>query len=231
MSALSNTAEEQRGGALAASTAIVHLHYGKPVTNSLAISREFGRRHDNVLQSLDGLIEDGTISRLEFKETAYKDAQGKKQRMIELTERGALIAMPFIGGKNSRIGQVRLVDAFLAMRDELVSHCGNWLASRKQLATTTAAMYQALQAVRAEDGKETATHHYANESRMINGLLFDAYDALDREHLAQSDLTLLEKVEIRNTFLIARGRNYQERKAALCGFSLSLRAQPSERLQ
>lgn len=231
MSNLSNTAEEQRAGVLAASTAIVHLHCGKPVTNSLAIFREFGRRHDNVLQSLDGLIENGTISRLEFKERDYTDERGKKQRMIELTERGALIAMPFIGGKQSRIGQVRLVDAFLAMRDDLVGHSGNWLASRKQLATTTLAMYQALQAVRAEDGKETAAHHYANESRMINGLLFDAYDALDREQLAQSDLTLLEKVEIKNTFLIARGRNYKERKAALCGFALSLRAKPSERLQ
>lgn len=231
MSALSNTAEEHRAGVLAASTAIVHLHCGKPVTNSLAISREFGRRHDNVLQSLDGLIEDGTINRLEFKAVKFTDAKGEQRRMIELTERGALIAMPFIGGKQSRIGQVRLVDAFLAMRDDLVSHSGNWLASRKQLATTTQAMYQALQAVRSEDGSETAAYHYANESRMINWLLFGEYDALDREQLAHSELTLLEKVEIRNTFLIARGRNYKERKAALCGYALSLRAKPSERLQ
>lgn len=92
---------------------LVHLQKGQLVTDSLAIATEFQRMHKNVLQSLDVLIADCAISRLDFKPQNYLDVRGKKQRMIELTERGALIAMPFIGGKKSRLGQMRLVDAFL----------------------------------------------------------------------------------------------------------------------
>jgi Rha family phage regulatory protein len=105
---------------LEAQTGLVRVRDdGDIVTDSKIIEREFGRRHDNVLQSIDSLIEDGTISRLEFKVAEYRDAQGKPRKMIELTEAGALIAMPFIGGKRSRDGQKTLVRAFLAMREKL----------------------------------------------------------------------------------------------------------------
>lgn len=47
--------------------ALVHLHKGQPITDSLTIANEFRRAHKNVLQSLNALIADGTISRLDFK--------------------------------------------------------------------------------------------------------------------------------------------------------------------
>jgi len=92
---------------------------GKIVTDSLIIADQFERQHKNVLASLDGLIERGRIGQLDFKPTSYMDQWNRQQRMIELTERGALIAMPFIGGSKSEEGQVRLVDAFEATREEL----------------------------------------------------------------------------------------------------------------
>jgi Rha family phage regulatory protein len=92
---------------------------GKIVTDSLIIADQFERQHKNVLASLDGLIERGRIGQLDFKPTSYMDQWNRQQRMIELTERGALIAMPFIGGNKSEEGQVRLVDAFEATREEL----------------------------------------------------------------------------------------------------------------
>lgn len=98
---------------------LVRLHDGQPVTDSLTIAREFGRRHDNVMQTLRSLIDDGTISLLEFKERDYSDSRGKTQPCIVLNEAGALIAMPFVGGKKSRDGQKAFVRAFLAMRDQL----------------------------------------------------------------------------------------------------------------
>lgn len=104
-----------------ASVALVHFRNGVLVTDSPTIAREFVRRHANVLRELDSLIAGGTISQLDFESAEYLDDQGKPRRMIELTERGALIAMPFIGGRKSRLGQVRLVDAFLAMRSVLHS--------------------------------------------------------------------------------------------------------------
>lgn len=92
---------------------------GKIVTDSVTLHEEFGRRHDKVMESLRSLIGDRTLNLPDFREIEYMDGRGRKQPCIELTERGALIAMPFIGGVKSRQGQVRLVDAFTAMRDEL----------------------------------------------------------------------------------------------------------------
>jgi len=214
----------KRNQALVTIGAIVRLHQGKPVTDSLTIAREFLRPHKNVLQSIDGLIEDSTIGRLEFKPSSYLNEQGKKQRMIELTERGALIAMPFIGGKNSRSGQVRLVDAFLAMREELSrKNSGDWLESRHKASTGYLMMSDALQEVRADEGKTTKGHHYANEAKLVNWVLFGHFESVDRDHLAQSDLMLMEAVEARNAIWIARGRTYEQRKAALPAFLQTIR--------
>jgi len=207
----------------AAGGELVHLHKGQPVTDSLAIAREFGRRHDNVLRTLDSLISDGTIGRLNFKETSYADEWNRKQRMIELTERGALIAMPFIGGKKSRAGQVRLVDAFMAMRDALTTAPADWQEARKKVSAGYSMMTEALQEIRAEDGKQTLPHHYANEAKLVNWVLFGRFEGVDRNDLTQADLSLMEKVEARNAIWVARGRTYEERKAALPAYLASLR--------
>lgn len=203
---------------------IVHLYKGKPVTDSLTIAREFGRRHDNVLKSLDILIKDGSIGLLQFKESSYQNDQNKTQRMIELTERGALIAMPFIGGKKSREGQVRLVDAFLALRDELAAHSSNWADSRQAVSAGFKAVMDALKETRADAGKETLARHYANEARLINWVLFGDADGVDRSCLSSGDLGVLEKVEAKDAYLIARGRSYPERKAALLEFVNTVRS-------
>jgi Rha family phage regulatory protein len=203
---------------------IVHLQQGAPVTNSVAIAREFGRRHDNVLQSLARLSKDGTIDPLDFKEIAYLDAGRRKQRMIELTERGALIAMPFIGGRTSRSGQVRLVNAFLAMRDELASQQGNWLASRKNASIGYRAMTDSLMETRAENGKATNATHYMAEAKLVNMVMFGTSKGVDRDRLSQSDLRLLDAVEMRNGYLIARGRTYPQRKAELAAYLQTMRA-------
>lgn len=223
----SDSAKSKRENILpsAASGSIVHLYQGKPVTNSLTIAREFGRPHKNVLQSLDALISDGTIDRLEFKPVKYADAKGEQRRMIELTERGALIAMPFIGGKNSRAGQVRLVDAFIDLRAELAAqHGDDWAASRSKVAACFQLVCDTLKEVRAEQGKTTLPHHYTNEAKLINWVLFGRFEAVDREGMAQSDIKLLDQVEARDVFLIARGRTYRERKEALPAYLASLRA-------
>lgn len=202
---------------------IVHLHLGRPVTDSLAIATEFQRRHDNVLQKLDELIEYGTISRLDFKDANYTDEQGKQRRMIELTERGALIAMPFIGGRNSRAGQVRLVDAFMALRDKVAEDAGDWADSRKKVSAAFAMMCDTVQEVRADDGKTTCAHHYANEAKLVNWVLFGRFESVNRDQMAQADLMLMDKVEAKNAIWIARGRTYAERKAALPAYLATLR--------
>jgi phage regulator Rha-like protein len=94
---------------------IIHGGNNQLSIDSRAIAKEFGRQHKNVLQTLDDLLKDGTISWLESKPRNYKKL-GREYRCFELNEAGFLKAMPFIGGKKSRQGQKRLVDAFLRLR-------------------------------------------------------------------------------------------------------------------
>ena len=223
-----SAATDQASAGRASAGALVHIHQGKPVTDSRIIASEFKRRHDNVLQTLDSLIADSTINRLDFKAVEYIDAKGERRRMIELTERGALIAMPFVGGRNSRTGQVRLVDAFMALRDELTGHQqADWSSSRKKVSTSFQDMCDALHEVRAEAGKATTAHHYATEAKLVNWVLFGRFEAVERDELQQADLTLMERVEARNALWIARGRTYDQRKAALPGFLASVRTKPA----
>jgi Rha family phage regulatory protein len=222
MSALAHQPTERKPAPTGAS-ALVHFHMGKPVTDSLAISREFASRHDNVLQKLDGLIADSTTNRLDFKAVEYTDAKGERRRMIELTERGALIAMPFIGGRNARVGQVRLVDEFMALRAKLAEQVGDWSDSRKKVSTGYQMMCDTVHEVRADDGKATSAHHYANEAKLVNWVLFGRFEAIDRDDLAHADLVLMDKVEAKNAIWIARGRTYEERKATLPAYLTGLR--------
>lgn len=212
-----------RAPAPTSSSTIVHLYQGQPVTNSLAIASEFQRTHKNVLQSIDALIEDGTINRLEFKPVRFTDAKGEQRRMIELTERGALIAMPFIGGRNSRAGQVRLVDAFLAMREELAAQPSEWSGTREKVSSGYQIMCEALQEARAEDGKTTSRHHYANEAKLVNWVLFGRFKGIIHDHIGAVNLALLYKVQIKNAIWIARGRTYEQRKEALPAYVDSVR--------
>lgn len=160
-------------------------------------------------------------------ESSYLNEQRKKQRMIQLTEAGALIAMPFIGGRNSRAGQVRLVNEFMAMRAELAAqHVADWSESRRKVSTSFKMVCDTLKEVRADKGKTTLPHHYGNESRLINFVLFGRFESVNRDGTVQADIDLLDKVEARDAFLIARGHTYDERKVTLPVYLQSLLAKP-----
>jgi len=97
---------------------IIHGGNNQICVDSRDIAKVFGRDHKNVLQTLDDLLADGTISRLESKPSNYFK-RGKEYRCYELNKSGFLKAMPFIGGRRSREGQRRLVDAFLNLEAKL----------------------------------------------------------------------------------------------------------------
>jgi Rha family phage regulatory protein len=208
-------------------TALVHVRGSEIVTDTLTIAREFGRRHDNVMQTIASLTADGTVGLLDFKETSYIDRWNRKQPMIELTERAALIAMPFVGGRNSRIGQVRLVDAFLAMRRELSARTApDRLAARRDAASNYSVLSEMLMIHREAEGKETKPHHYANEARLVNEAFCGAFGPLDRDALSAPELRILTRLQVRDAALIGSGKTYAERKSLLSAYAATLRVDP-----
>lgn len=157
-------------------------------TTSLIVAEEFGRRHDNVLQSLDSLIEDGTISRLDFKVADYRDEQGKQRRALRLNERGFLIAMPFIGGRKSRDGQVRLVDSFLALRADLKRRDRRqadefWQQKRLEGKVARLALTDAVQEFvdyAVKQGSQNASKYYMSITKMEYKALFMVESAVGK---------------------------------------------------
>lgn len=90
--------------------------------------------------------------------------------------------------------------------------------ARHQAAITFKTMCEMLQMMRDEDGKETHHYHYSNEARLVNFALFGGYDSVDRDTLDFPELDLLARTENKNLILIAKGMDYDTRKAKLIEF-------------
>lgn len=102
----------------------------------------------------------------------------------------------------------------------------DWRRARSEAASSFKVMADVLRLVREEQGKVTASHHYSNEARLINGVLSGQFSALDRECLPESDLSLLAHLEVRNSVLIGRGLSYADRKLLLRQHVIDLRPTP-----
>lgn len=95
----------------------------------------------------------------------------------------------------------------------------DWKRARSESASSFKVMNAILQLRRQEQGKETASHHFSNEARLVNWALTGEFKGLDREMLSKGDLNLLAKLEERNAVLIGLNFNYQDRKPLLERFA------------
>lgn len=191
----------------------------KIFTTSLVISELFGRPHFRVIKSIKSLIDRGKLT-TGVVVSSWLDSTGRSNTLYQLDERSALIAMPFIGGEKAEEGQVRLVDAFLAIRKELdrihrQQSDPNWQRIRQQTKEAFRLVALVLQETRKLQGKETEKHHYTNEARLMNGVLTGKYKSLARDELNDQQLCLLDSIEQENSRMMIQGRTYQERKQSL----------------
>lgn len=95
----------------------------------------------------------------------------------------------------------------------------DWDMARHASKASNKVANQILQMVRAEQGKETAAHHYANEAKLINFALTGALKPVERDSLAPHDLDLLASLENRNSVLLGRGVDRETRKEILCAMA------------
>ena len=102
----------------------------------------------------------------------------------------------------------------------------DWKRLRHEAASSYKVMQDILAAVRADQGKPTAPHHYINEARLVNWALAGAFAKLDREALPVHELDLLAKLELKNATLIGRGVSYADRKKILESTALESRVIP-----
>ncbi|WP_213177701.1 Rha family transcriptional regulator [Endozoicomonas sp. 4G] len=199
---------------------VIEIHRNKPMVSSLKIAELFERPHKNVLAAIRRELADD-ISRLKLEPRDYIDARGKSQPVFWLDERQALVVMPFLGGKKSREGQRKLVDAYLYYRDAFKNPPRADLVRGKRDASRV--LTDSIIDMRSEHGKDTTAVHYMSEQKLCNWAVNGAFKALDESSLSNEDLELLRLVRERNAALIAAEIDYPERKARLAQYAIRQR--------
>jgi len=91
----------------------------------------------------------------------------------------------------------------------------DWNMLRHASKSTNKVANEILQMVRAEQGKETQSHHYANEAKLVNWALTGEFKSVNRDELTLSELNLLASLENRNSVLLGRGVDRETRKEML----------------
>ncbi|MEY4751375.1 MAG: hypothetical protein RIQ60_3589 [Pseudomonadota bacterium] len=201
---------------------LVSVDHGQAVTTSRRVAEYFGKRHRDVLRSIQALIEqvEPDFTERSFALSDYADATGRTLPEYQITQAGfALLAMGFTGAEALRL-KVRFIRAFETTARELQRLKAQrldptWKASRTAVAQQHSAVNAVLVEVRRSAGKHTEAHHLANEARLIGYALTGVHAGLDRETLDVAQLRLLHQVECRDVILLAQGAGYEARKAAL----------------
>ncbi len=205
---------------------LIKIVKGEPVVSTEVIAIEFGRRHDNVMQNIRSLIESQHLGVLDFKESSYVNKQNKVQPCFELTERGFLIAMPFIGGEKARDGQVRLVDSFIEFREKARKEAA--IQAERELARVEyRPMTEAIKSSRESEGKEAEHYHFSNEANMINRIVLGTTAAkfrkendigkaeAIRDYLTAEQIMAITELQRADTVFINMGWDYEKRKDEL----------------
>lgn len=184
---------------------IVHGGNNQICVDSRDITKEFGREHKNVLQTLDKLLANDTITQLECKLRSYKTL-GREYRCFELNKAGFLKAMPFIGGRKSREGQKRLVDEFLKLEAILEQQSKERASTAYQIARfsgkdSRSVLTDAIQqfiAYAKEQGSSNADRYFSNITTAVHKSILTIHTPVTevRELLTAIQLSRLSTIEL-----------------------------------
>lgn len=205
---------------------LIKIVKGEPVVNTNVIAKEFGREHYRVMASIDALISSGHLGDSDFGATSYTDKSNRQQASYQLTERGFLIAMPFIGGEKARDGQVKLVDSFIYMR-EVIKRDAAIKAQRDVARLEYRPMTDSIKRVKESEGKTPAPYHFSNEADMINRIVLGSpstkfrkdndigKDEPIRDYLTAEQIKAITELQRADTVYLAMGWSFDQRKSAL----------------
>jgi Rha family phage regulatory protein len=137
---------------------------GTAFCSSRQVAKEFSRRHDHILRTIDELTAPTSgvseeFSFLNFQESTYKDASGKKNREYLMTKDGFSMAVMEIKGIKSRKFKEAYIQRFNAMETFIKS-----LQSAKlEFPDFTDAIM--------DSRPEPKHYHFSNEINMINKIV------------------------------------------------------------
>ncbi|OOF79100.1 hypothetical protein BKG96_03290 [Rodentibacter caecimuris] len=188
------------------------------MTDSLKVAQYFGKRHDNLLQSIKNLGCSEEFNALNFKAVKYADEKGEKRPMYLMTQDGfTLLAMGFTGKK-----AMQFKEAYITQFNQMK----NWITTKTKLSHDQHRMNEAIKLHLESTGKQD-DHAYSRENNLVyvvalgssrkKWLKDNGYSPDDeiRDHLTESQLQLIDDLLSENAVMIKLGMNYHERKAKL----------------
>ena len=179
------------------------------VTTSRILADKFNKRHGNVLAKIEQLkIEDKeTFNALKIKSVKYIDEKGElRPEFILDRDAYAFFAMGFTGKQANKF-KIDFIRAFNDME--------RWIKDRLQSSIEYKVMQAILKDSRKLIGKETKSHHYSNEAKLVNWALRGEFKGVDRETLTLDEINLLNELQTRNAVLIGAGMTREQRKESL----------------
>lgn len=200
----------------------------QPVVNTDVIASEFGRDHFRVMNSIESLIASRHLGASDFRASSYVTKQKKELPCYELTERGFLIAMPFIGGEKAKDGQVRLVDSFIQFREKAAKEAQVQI-ERNVARVEYKPMTDAVKQSKVDEGKNPAPYHFSNEADLINRIVLGTSSAKFRkdkdigktdpirDYLSHQQIRAITELQRANTVFITMGWDFEQRKSTLTG--------------
>ena len=178
---------------------LVYLERDEAVCSSLDVSDCFGKRHDNVLRMIGGLLKNEETQKM-FKKSYYVDSQNKQQYPMYLMNRDgfSLLVMGFTG-KKALDWKLKYINAFNQMEKIIRERQSqSWIESRSvgklSRKAETDVLKQLVEYAKRQ-GSEHADMLYMTYSKLAN----KAVGVTDRETATTQQLMNLSFVE--NIFL------------------------------
>lgn len=196
---------------------LVYLKNDEAVCDSLQVAEKFGKRHDNVLQAIDNLLE--TLLKIEepskmFIASKRKADDGQYHRMYLMNRDGfSLLVMGFTG-KNALEWKLQYIRAFNQMESFIREKSTKmWIETRKAGKFTRKAEVDTIQKL-VEYAKEQGSSH-AEKLYMIYSKLANKMSGITKRDEATvmqlNNLSLMENIILHEVNLgIVKGKPYKE---------------------
>jgi Rha family phage regulatory protein len=188
---------------------------GIVITNSLNVSEIFEKDHKTVIRAIENCEASEKFNRHNFTPTSYKDSQGRKQKLYEMTRDGfSFIVMGFTGKKAAQFKE-----AYINAFNEMESFIRNLMEAKADFPEFTDAIMLA--------HEEPKHYHFSNECDMINKIVTGMNAKQYREengiepgksirpYLKPSQISLLRSLQRIDIGLIHSVPDYQQRKQML----------------
>jgi len=177
---------------------LVYLKKDEPMTDSLKVADAFGKRHKNVMQSLERIIKGSAEKWAEcFKVSSYKDESGKRNKMYLMNEKGFSILVMGFTGKKALEWKWKYADAFERMR-KIVSEKStqDWIETRQQGKLTRKAETDTIQKL-VEYAKEQGSNH-PDKLYIVYSKLANKFAGIEKRDMASvvqlNNLSLMEHI-------------------------------------